>query len=70
MKREGVKIRKGLIFLVDVKANFQPTTQPAKDDVLCVLRVVWQSPRSCKLRSRQRSRVPLVVRNADIESSG
>ena len=28
---------------------FQPTTQPTKCDVLCDFRVVWQSPRSCKL---------------------
>ncbi len=27
----------------------QPTTQPTKCDVLCDFRVLWQSPRSCKL---------------------
>jgi len=28
---------------------FQPTIQPTNLDVLCGLRVFWQSPRSCKL---------------------
>jgi len=28
---------------------FQPTTQPTKTYVLYDFRVVWQSPRSCKL---------------------
>ena len=28
---------------------FQPTTQPTISDVLYDFRVVWQSPRSCKL---------------------
>jgi len=27
----------------------QPTVQPTKCEVLCDFRVVWQSPRSCKL---------------------
>src|SRR6266851_766164 len=31
---------------------FQPTTQPTIRVVLYGLRVVWQSPRSCKLSSR------------------
>ena len=28
---------------------FQPTVQPTVYDVLCDFRVLWQSPRSCKL---------------------
>src|SRR6266481_8760886 len=42
---------------------FQPTTQPTIRVALCVLRVFWQSPRSCVVKpnraalSRQRSRV-------------
>jgi hypothetical protein len=31
---------------------FQPTTQPTKTYVLYDFRVVWQSPRSCKLSFR------------------
>jgi len=34
---------------VRVNPNFQPTTQPTKSDVLYDLRVLRQSPRTCKL---------------------
>ena len=34
---------------VGVYLNFQPTIQPTKSDVLYDLRVLRQSPRTCKL---------------------
>jgi hypothetical protein len=42
LRRSGVDFTESVDF-------FQPTTQPTTCNVLYDFRVVWQSPRSCKL---------------------